>query len=118
MSWSPVVATAVVALALPLATGCGPNCQSTCNRLYTSGGDNCNIERPGMDQVDLIDQCMDVCEFALQKPGDVGSYDPNNLHGSSSAVDLENEKQAAVWMDCIANTACEDLENGLCAPIW
>lgn len=117
MSWSQVVGASLVALAL-IASGCGPNCQSTCNRLYSTDGDACNITRPGTSQSDLVDKCMDKCSTALEYPGEVGSYDPYSRQGSSNAFVLENEKQAAVWMDCIAATDCEDLTKGYCAPVW
>jgi len=99
-----------------LASGCGPNCQSTCDRLYSGTGDSCDIQRPGTTQTELKTTCQNKCEEALSQPGELEGYDPDEPQGSAS-VTLENEKQAAVWMDCVAETACEDL-NLYCAPIW
>jgi NAD-dependent dihydropyrimidine dehydrogenase PreA subunit len=106
-----------LATAFGFVTACGPNCQSTCRRLYTTDG--CNIERPGNITSDqLIGTCMDACEGALAKPGDLGTYNPFEAPGSSTSVTLDNEMQAAIWMDCVEATACEDLGSGYCAPIW
>lgn len=111
-----IALTGLVAL---LASGCGPNCQSTCSRLYGNGTDECQITRPGYQTSEqLSNTCMDACEEALTKSGEVGDYDPNARHGSTTGVVLENEKQAAVWMDCIVETDCDFLESGYCAPVW
>ena len=119
MSWYRAVGISTLALVAQLAVGCGPNCQSTCNRLYVE--EECNIQRPGYEGEkvgELIQQCMDLCEGALEVPGELEGYNPDDRVGSSDSIDLENEKQAAVWMDCIAETSCEDLNQGYCAPIW
>ena len=102
-----------------LASGCGPNCQSTCDRLYGQTGEDCQIVRPGgATSTDLKNECMRVCEDALDIPGELEGYNPDEWQGSSDSVTIENDKQAAVWMDCIAETSCEDLEKGYCAPVW
>ena len=36
---------------------------------------------------------------------------------ATSMAELDNEKQAAIWMDCVEQTACEDIDDGFCAPI-
>jgi hypothetical protein len=103
-------------------TGCGPTCQSTCNRLYSNGDDyglpDCNIQRGGTLTDKLLSTCMKNCNDALAQTGEVGDYQPDERHGSSTSIVLENELQAAMWMDCISETDCADLENGYCAPIW
>jgi hypothetical protein len=109
----------VLGLVALLGIGCGPNCQSTCSRLYGNAAGECKIERPGFQTAEqLMEVCQDACEEALSKSGEVGSYDPNDRKGSTTAVELENEKQAALWMDCISETSCEYLETGYCAPVW
>ena len=109
----------LLTVAALFAAGCGPNCQSTCDRLYGATGDDCSITRPGVSSsTDLKNECMSVCGEALKVPGDLGNYDPNEWQGSSDSVTVRNDKQAAVWMDCIAETSCEDLEKGYCAPVW
>jgi len=104
-------------------SGCGPNCQSTCQRIYGNGVnadaiEDCAIQRPGRTQSDLIDTCMDNCENALDQPGELGVYDPYTRTSSNQSVELENERQAAVWMECVNETDCERMGQGYCAPIW
>ena len=98
--------------------GCGPNCQSTCNQIYGNGSGECNIQRGGRTTSDLISYCLDECEGALETPGDLDGYDPNTAQGRDESFELDNEKQAAVWMDCVAEQACDRLTDGYCAPIW
>ena len=107
------VALAVISA---VAVGCGPDCQSTCNNLYQS--EQCNIQSPGSDQGELLTTCMDACESAIGSPGEVGDYNPTEYTPASVSVTLQNDKQAAVWMDCVSETACEFLESGYCAPVW
>lgn len=105
---------------------CGPNCQSTCQRLYGESTQrvygeqitDCGIDRAGRDASELVDTCMDECQAALEVPGEVGPYEPYERTGSSESVDIENERQAAVWMECIAETSCDRLREGYCAPVW
>ena len=107
---------AALGLISAVAVGCGPNCESTCGRLYQS--EQCNIQSPGSDQEELITTCEDACEYALGRPGEVGDYNPTEYTPASVSVTLQNDKQAAVWMDCVAETSCEFLESGYCAPVW
>jgi hypothetical protein len=119
---------ALVVAVASLATGCGNDCQSTCQRLY---GDepNCNIERPGKTKEELLRDCEDHCKEALRTPGEVGNYNPTERTPQSETVNLDNDKQAALWMDCIEETACtyldpnprsenDNQEGGYCAPVW
>jgi hypothetical protein len=94
--------------------GCGANCQSACNKKYNIS--ECAVLPPGFgDKSDqLIRECVGECERALQRPGEVGSYDPLERNTTGEAVVLENEKQAALWMDCIADSACDRIEDGYC----
>lgn len=125
------VRTALFALITATSTllaGCGNDCQSTCQRLY---GDepNCAIKRPNKDQEELTRDCEDYCKTALRTPGEVDGYDPTQRTPKSETPVLENDKQAAVWMDCVEETACtyldpnprsedDDQEGGYCAPVW
>lgn len=106
--------TAVGAVAL--LTACGPNCQDTCEKLYTES--QCDIERAGRTPDRLITDCMDFCQEALKVPGEIGSFNPYEKVGSGQSITLENEQQAAIWMDCVAETACENIQTGMCAPVW
>jgi hypothetical protein len=108
-------AVAVLLLA-GLAGGCSENCQNTCARIYSEN--ECGIVIPGVKVADSVNQCQSTCETALKQAGSMGTYNPYERHGSEP-VTLENEKQAAAWMDCVWSTDCELLDpaEGLCAPI-
>ena len=95
---------------------CGPDCQSTCNKLYQQY--ECGIERPGTSLNERVKRCMDECNSALEKPGPLGDYSPNEETSRSEDINLENDQQAAAWMDCVQNTACENLKRNFCAPVW
>ncbi|MBW2255926.1 MAG: hypothetical protein JRI25_15190 [Deltaproteobacteria bacterium] len=100
-----------------LSSGCGPNCQSTCQQIFDETQPNCGIRIPGRDSAESISDCISACEGALQYPGDVGDYNPFEPNVTGSSVNLDNEKQAAIWMECVEQTACEDIADGFCAPI-
>ena len=95
---------------------CGPDCQSTCSKIYDPS--KCGIERPGFDSSELLKQCKQQCKDGLLIPGEVGDYKPNDATPRSETPTLENEQQTALWMDCVEKTACENLEKNYCAPIW
>ena len=100
---------------------CGPTCQSTCQKLYSDS--QCNLQRPGKTQSDLTKQCLNHCEGALDSPGDLNDYDPYDPQGTTDSVSLKNENQAAAWMNCVEQTACERLDyrsgqGGYCQPVW
>lgn len=117
------IAVSFVAVTTTLAlTACGPNCQSTCNRLYSSGSnadgvEDCSISRPGRSDSELIDVCLTECDQALSTPGEVGAYDPFVQQGQNTSIELENERQAALWMECIEEQSCSRLSEGYCAPV-
>ncbi len=91
-------------------------CRTTCDRLYTA--DQCDIQRPGRATDELVEACRDSCFQAMQTRGEAGDYDPTTRSDSSVSVELENKAQAKLWSECVAETSCEDLEDGYCAPIW
>jgi hypothetical protein len=107
--------------------GCGYNCQSTCNHVYAQS--ECKIATGLTDENDTITACTDQCNLALGKTGDLGLYDPYTpYHGQGAPPVLENDKQAALWMECVWSTApddgysagCDNLDptdGGYCAPI-
>lgn len=110
------VVFAVLAGTTALAGCVGENCQSACRKVYSP--DECNIQTPGVeDWTQMYDDCLDHCEFAMRTPGDLGGYDPNERNVTGAAVELENERQAAAWIDCVTEQACERLDEGYCAPI-
>jgi len=107
-----VLAVLVVSGALGAAlAGCGTNCQSACSRAF--GPDECNVQIPGQSAGDTIDACNIECTRALRKTGELGDFDPDTPAGEK--VVLENEKQAAVWMDCVEETSCDNINLGFCA---
>lgn len=120
----PVFTAVLAGLVCALLAGCGPDCQSTCNRIYQPS--ECGIAKPGRTSNELTRSCISECNSALQSPGTLGDYDPTRRRSSSAAIILENEKQAAAWMDCVWDVApdatpaqCADLDpaSGYCAPI-
>ncbi len=114
------VALALAGAAALALTGCGPTCQSTCNRLYSTSGESCGdiLQRPGTSASQLLDTCIDACNDALQTPGEVDGYNPNERTNLSNENLLTNDKRAALWMDCVADTSCESLKDGYCKPVW
>ena len=93
-------------------TACGPSCQSACQKAFRDS--ECNIKVPGVtEQNDLVRDCMRECESALKKTGELDGYNPDEPL-SGQTFTLENEKQAAVWMDCVDEVACDNLDKGVC----
>lgn len=108
------------------AAGCGPDCQSSCERLYGDGPESCDLQVPGATSDDMFSECLAHCNNAMARNGEVGAYNPNE-RAIGGEVTLDNEKQAALWMDCVAETACGSpvvdgqnsvpgLSTGICAP--
>jgi hypothetical protein len=111
-------ATWVIAATMTLAVtaGCNRNCQNTCTRIY----DECDINVPGVTKTQSVADCEQSCESALKKAGTMGAYDPFGRDISGDGAELENEVQAAAWMECVWEVGCEDIgPNGsaLCWPI-
>ncbi len=98
--------------------GCGPNCRSSCERIYGSSDGQCDINVMGAEgdegAAELIDECEATCDEAMRKSGTVGTYDPNS--NADEDATIVNEKQAALWMDCVESTSCENLTKGYCQP--
>lgn len=104
-----------------MTTGCGPDCQTTCEKLYSRGGE-CKFTSAGDSTGELnYARCSDECNEAIAVPGEADGYNPQEKTPSSQAVELENDQQAAMWMDCIEEKSCELLKTSggrFCAPIW
>jgi len=113
-----ILGAGVIAL---FASGCGPDCQSTCEKLYASNGE-CEFTTAGdPDGQRNYARCMDSCSSAIATPGEAGDYNPQEKIPSSQTVELKNDQQAALWMDCIEEKSCENLKTSsgrFCAPIW
>lgn len=114
-----MIRASVVSLVAGLATlavGCGPNCQSSCERMFNDVSPDCGLAVAGVEPDELIRRCLSDCEEALETPGEVGDYNPFDPAGTGASATLDNEKQAALWMDCVAETSCTDIDDGFCAP--
>jgi len=92
------------------------DCDDTCERIYLES--ECNIQRPGRTQDELIELCTGECEEAAKTEGELGDYTPREYTPASEAVTLETDAQAEAWMDCVEETSCELLTDGYCAPIY
>lgn len=97
-------------------TGCGPDCESTCTKLYSQN--ECNIQRAGAEREELLTECSDRCEVALDNPGDADAdYNPADKMPPSETQEssiIETDTEAAMWMDCVEETACDLLDEGYC----
>ena len=102
-------------------TACGPDCQTSCEKLYSQGGE-CKFTSPGDPSGEKsFAVCLEACEEAMEIPGDAGDYNPNEKTPSSQSIQLQNDQQAAMWMDCVAEKSCELIKTTggrFCAPIW
>ena len=117
VSASPLVLSAFALFAAGLA-GCGPDCRTSCHKLFGTGADQCAIHPPGLDDADvqdLEDQCVSQCESALKNPG-APTYDPNERQGNQQNVAMTTDQDAALWMDCVTESSCDYLNSGYCAP--
>ncbi|MBN2798912.1 MAG: hypothetical protein JXX28_07160 [Deltaproteobacteria bacterium] len=103
-------------LALLSLGGCGPYCQSVCTKMAECP--ELNELRAGYSADEAFGDCLDECENALLTPGVVGDYDPMERNVSGAVIELDNEKQAATWMDCVDGMSCEKLADGYCAPVY
>ena len=117
-AWMSFGMSAAVAL---FAVGCeSVDCENTCNKIYLPGEPNCGIQSPGTQQNEQIDRCNDECNAALDTPGEPRkAYKPQEYTADSQGdVTFTNDAEVALWMDCVAETSCELLNDGFCAPIW
>lgn len=91
-----------------LLGGCERNCQESCAKIYDAS--ECGIQPGAQSSAELQRDCVDTCTAALQKTGPMGDYDPNTPRDPQDPKTIDNEKQAAAWMDCVAARSCEDLD--------
>lgn len=108
---------ALLGLAALGLAGCDKNCQNTCSRIYDAS--ECGVVIPGVTTEALKRDCEAECETALKQAGEMGDYNPYNLRNPMENPVLENERQAAAWMDCVWDAECPELDpaSGICAPI-
>jgi hypothetical protein len=108
---------ALLMLGAALLYGCNHSCQDTCGRIYSES--ECNVIVPGVTPERLRSDCEEQCENALTKAGSMGSYNPYNRAPPDREIVLENERQAAAWMECVWDVECAQLDpsSGICPPI-
>ena len=129
------MSTALALLVLPLTmVGCGKDCQATCTKLYGTSP-NCGDPEgddpesvnyfkgllQGQDRDEKMDDCMSACNDALKVPGEIGDYDPYTKRDNvkkDPMPQLENDRQAGLWMECVAEHSCTKLLEGYCEPRW
>ncbi|MGH7341712.1 MAG: hypothetical protein ACREKH_14565 [Candidatus Rokuibacteriota bacterium] len=97
--------------------GCEKSCQNTCQRVFDAT--ECAVIIPGQNEEDLEQECTAECEEALQHAGPMGVYDPYIGDRPDQPDELENERQAAAWMECVWAVECPDLvvPGNSCHPI-
>jgi hypothetical protein len=108
-------------LLVSLAGCSGYNCFSTCDIIFGTAAGECAIVPSGVttdvEIQRLVRDCRSQCQGAMAEPGEVTEgYNPNERAGNQSDIELHTDKDAALWMECVAETACEDLDAGYCAP--
>jgi len=95
-------------------------CSETCDKLYLES--ECDIQSPGRTVSELLDTCNTNCLQAWETPCSsedcLSGYDPYTDMSSGVSVELQNQPQAELWMDCVRELECADLTGGYCAPIW
>lgn len=106
-------------LALPIAlAGCGEvvSCANACQRAFRPDFPNCGVGAGLIDEDRALRDCEQECEDALRQNGDLNGYDPDDYDSvdRSQTFTLDNEAQAAAWMECVVETSCEDLNDGFC----
>lgn len=118
-------ATVWLLLALTaLTTACSPTCQTTCQRFYDET--ECAAGPAGIPNDDAINSCLTICQDALQVTGEPVTtgdrrFDPQIISPGNISSTLENEQEAAAWMDCVASFAddeCYLLDQQYCVKIF
>ncbi len=101
-----------------LLAGCADahDCNKSCEKLFGQQAGECNIPIPGHTGDEMLTMCEDHCEQAMSQAGEAGDYNPNERTSGNEDVALENDAQAALWMQCVDETACDDLKSNYCAP--
>ena len=111
------VVAALLVLAAAALAGCDQNCQDACAKVYDAS--QCYLRRGGITAAAVIRDCEDRCQDALANTGPMGDYNPFQKRDPLDPKTITNEKQAAAWMDCVAQAECPELDPafGLCEPI-
>lgn len=110
-------------------TGCATDCQTACEKIWAEnecGGTSADEEGRVIDPAvyddasreSRIRECMQHCEGAMLKHGEPGSYEPSLVASQSATICLANDRQAAMWMECVDQADCASLAKNLCAPIY
>lgn len=102
-----------------LLVGCGEaplDCYASCDKLFGDQAGQCEIVVPGRTAQEMTNDCVASCDHALARSGELGSYNPNERSSGADDISLDNEQQAAAWIDCIHETSCDLLKSNYCAP--
>jgi hypothetical protein len=118
--------TALCILVFPVGLfACGKDCQSTCTTLYGTApncgdpkGDFKGLVNNDQTRDEKMTDCMRACKDGLAKPGEVGDYDPYTKFEGEEPPTLENDRQVALWMECIDDHSCPKIADGFCQPTW
>lgn len=112
----PILGISVAGL---LLSACGPTCQSSCRRMYAEA--ECDgAAGQAFPAEDFIEGCIEQCDQALGVPGTVRSdtrfFDPDNVSPANQDFCLQNEAEAATWMDCVWSFSDEECDAMLQQP--
>ena len=79
---------------LILGVRCGPDCQSTCSKIYQSP---CGIERPGASQTELVQECMIVKMLCQNYRKQQITIPTKNYHHRKNLLWKQINKQLCGW---------------------
>ena len=90
-------------------------CDQACDRLYAP--DFCGLGGDVDAAADSRYRCDSQCQSAWSVEGEVrGGYRPSDP--DSSVETYHNQAEAELWMDCVDDTTCTDLDAGVCPPVF
>ena len=102
--------------------GCATDCQTSCEKIWAETECGKTVQDPNVyddaTREARIAECTTLCRSAMLKHGEAGSYEPNLAVSQSASPCLDNDRQAAMWMDCVEQASCETLAKNVCAPIY
>ena len=98
------------------ATEAPLDCYTSCDKLFGDAAGQCLIVVPGRTAQEMTNDCVASCDHALARAGELGSYNPDERSSGADDISIDNEQQAAAWMDCIHDTSCDLLKTNYCAP--
>lgn len=113
-----ISARAALACLLLASCGDGPwqaRCVQSCDRLFAPDG--CHLGSSDADRSDAHGRCTAQCESVAGEAGEVrAAYTPTQP--DESAETYINRAEAELWMDCVEETPCTELDDGGCPPVF